>query len=103
MSDATIPNTHEIKAIQFAGLFDVDVGTPTKVETSLTMCDVNGTFIEDTKKQLVVNEKSDLNYNYQRHWSKVHNMSPFTGTSWTKAELAGVEIGFTLYPPTSPV
>ena len=101
MSDATIPNTHEIKAFQFAGLFAADVGAPTKVETSLTMCDVNGTFIEDTKKQLVVNEKSDLNYNYQRHWSKVHNMSPFTGTSWTKAELAGVEIGFTLYPPTS--
>ena len=101
MSDATIPDTHEIKAFQFAGLFDADVGTPTKVETSLTMCDVNGTFIEDTKKQLVVNEKYDLKYNYQRHWSKVHNMSPFTGTSWTKAELAGVEIGFTVYPPTS--
>lgn len=101
MSDAKIPDTHEIKAFQFAGLFDVDVITPTKVETSLTMCDVNGTFIEDTKKQLVFNEKSDLNYNYQRHWSKVHNMSPFTGTSWTKAELAGVEIGFTVYPPTS--
>lgn len=101
MSDATIPDTHEIMAFQFAGIFDADVGAPTKVETSLTMCDVNGTFIEDTKKQLVVNMKYDLNYNYQRHWSKVHNMSPFTGTSWTKAELAGVEIGFTVYPPTS--
>ena len=101
MTDAAIPDAHEIKAFQFAGLFDVDVGTPTKVETSLTMCDVNGTFIEDAKKQLVVNAKSDLNYNYQRHWSKIHNASPFTGTCWTKAELAGIEIGFTAYPPVA--
>ena len=99
LTDAAVPDTHEIKAFQFAGLFDADSGIPNKVETALTMCDSNGTFIVDNKKTVAINAQSDLNANYQRLWSPVHNASPFTGTNWTKAELSGVEIGFTAYPP----
>lgn len=99
MAEASIPDTHEIKAFQMAALFDVEVGIPAKVETALTICDAAGNFVIDPKKEVAANAQSDLNLNYQRHWSKLHNVSPFTGTGWTKAELAGVEIGFTVYPP----
>lgn len=99
-AEASIPDKHEIKAFQMAALFDVDSGTPSPVETALTMCNAAGNFVLDPKKQVVANGQSDLTFNYQRHWSKIHNVSPFTGTNWTKAELAGVEIGFTVYPPT---
>ena len=100
MAEASIPDTHEIKAFQMAALFDAEVGIPAKVETALTICDAAGNFVIDPKKEVSVNAQTDLNFNYQRHWSKIHNVSPFTGTNWTKAELAGVEIGFTVYPPT---
>ena len=100
LTDAAIPDTHEIKAFQFAGLFDADSGTPNKIETALTMCDSNGNFVLDNKKALAINAQSDINANYQRLWSPVYNTSPFTGGNWTKAELSGVEIGFTAYPPT---
>lgn len=99
MAEASIPDTHEIKAFQMAALFDAEVGIPAKVETALTICDAAGNFVIDPKKEVSVNAQTDLNFNYQRHWSKLHNVSPFTGTGWTKAELAGVEIGFTVYPP----
>ena len=100
LTDAAIPDTHEIKAFQFAGLFDADSGTPNKIETALTMCDSNGNFVLDNKKTVAINAQSDINANYQRLWSPVYNVSPFTGGNWTKAELSGVEIGFTAYPPT---
>lgn len=100
LTDAAIPDTHEIKAFQFAGLFDADSGTPNKIETALTMCDSNGNFVLGNKKSLAVNAQSDISANYQRLWSPVYNASPFTGAYWTKAELSGVEIGFTAYPPT---
>ena len=100
MTDATIPDTHEIKAFQFGGIFDADVGTPNKIEMALTMIDSNGTEAIDSKKSIAINALSDLSANYQRFWSPVHNVSPFTGGNWTKAELSGVEIGFTAYPPT---